>query len=683
MMAWPRVSVVVPSGARPELLHAVASVHAQDYPGEVETVVVLDGGGDHADLLARLSTAGVTVRETGRRAGADVARNLGATAATGELVAYLDDDDVWEPDKLRTQVELLRRLGGDGQGPLVVSCRVRFRRPGGSELSRPVPDRLPTPGQRVEDYLFRRRRPTLGRALVQTSTLLLPRELALAVPWDEQLTRHQDWDWVTRAQDEAGARLVMCPAPLVVCATGSTGSISARPDWASSLAWAVRRGEGWLAGTRADFLVGQPLRYALQARSLTGVGRVLAAVATGGRPPSPLPLVIGLGGLLPRRTFEAAALRSGRQRPGAADRPSSAGNGARRRVSVIMAVHEPGDGVLAALDRLGRTLGDDDELIVVDDGSTDGTADRVRGRLRRHRAGAWQVLALPDNRGVAVARNEALRHTSGELVWFVDWDDTWDPGILDRLRTALDTTGATVAVCGADHVDAHGVRLRRLGARPRRPLVLEGPRIGLAVLDGDVQGYLWNKLFTRSVLGPEPFPAQRSQSDFVGTAGLLAAQRRVVVLPDVLYAHVRRPGSLTNTTYPSMTSFDRSLEVAGEIAEELARTAADRPARQRVARALLGFRYREHHLTVANTALRLSHDDDYRHAMLARALDGMRWRDVAALGPGSPVLAARAAVLLAAGVRYPLVYDAYTDLRRLTYRWRRPRHAAGRDGLRW
>lgn len=307
---WPRVSVVVPSLGRPELTAAVGSVLAQDYPGEVETVVVIDGDSRTAADLPQLDAIGVRVLTTGGRRGAGAARNLGVQAATGDLVALLDDDDTWEVAKLSTQVR--SRAGLSDAERVVTSCRVRWRRPGHAARSRPVPDVLPPPGTRVEDYLFRRRRPTLGRAVLPTPTLLMTRRLALAVPWDEQLTRHQDWDWVVRAQDDAGARFAMCPEPLVVCATGSAGSISAGADWSTSARWCLSRGSSWSPATRVDFLVAQPLRYALQGRSARGTATVLSMVARTRRPPSWQAALVGGSGLLSRRAFETAALISGR-----------------------------------------------------------------------------------------------------------------------------------------------------------------------------------------------------------------------------------------------------------------------------------------------------------------------------------------------------------------------------------
>lgn len=354
------------------------------------------------------------------------------------------------------------------------------------------------------------------------------------------------------------------------------------------------------------------------------------------------------------------------------------------RVSAILTVHEPGEQIEGTLDRLADTLGPGDELIVVDDGSQDGTSERLT---------AWQghpgripgltFLPLPGNVGVAAARNLALSRARGQLVWFVDWDDTWRTDILDRLHAAWSDSGATVAICGAELVDARGVFLRRLGPRLHRHQSLEGRDIGLAVLEGRIQGYLWNKLFSTAALGVNPFPPMRSQSDFVGTAELISRQPRVTLIPERLYAHVRREGSLTNTAYPSTGSFAASLEVAGRVAQALLADETDPRRRRQVRRALLAFRYRELHLTVANNALRLSRAAPYRRRMLGAALRGMTWRDVVALVPHHPVLASRAGVLLATRQRYPLVYDAYGSARRRLHRWRRPRHRTDHGRLTW
>ena len=120
---FPVVSVVVPTRDRPELLRrAVSAIVEQEYEGEIECLVVFDqeqpvpvdvpaGPGRSIRLLTNTHSPGL--------AGG---RNTGICAATGELVAFCDDDDEWMPEKLARQVALLQETGA-----LVASCSITVR----------------------------------------------------------------------------------------------------------------------------------------------------------------------------------------------------------------------------------------------------------------------------------------------------------------------------------------------------------------------------------------------------------------------------------------------------------------------------------------------------------------------------------------------------------------------------
>lgn len=106
---WPAVTAVIPTKDRPELLaRAVQSVIDQDYPGDIEVLVVFDGT-EPVEPAVRLRS-GRTLRAlvNNRTPGLAGNRNTGYLAATGDLVGSCDDDDEWLPSKLRVQVTLLR-----------------------------------------------------------------------------------------------------------------------------------------------------------------------------------------------------------------------------------------------------------------------------------------------------------------------------------------------------------------------------------------------------------------------------------------------------------------------------------------------------------------------------------------------------------------------------------------------
>jgi len=122
----PTVSVVIPAyNSQAYLSRAIESALAQRYPQDrLEVIVVDDGSSDDSPLIAEgyaeRNSRVLALRQS--NAGPAAARNRGIAAAGGELIAFLDSDDAWEPSKLARQAALFQ---ADPQLGLV-HCGCRF-----------------------------------------------------------------------------------------------------------------------------------------------------------------------------------------------------------------------------------------------------------------------------------------------------------------------------------------------------------------------------------------------------------------------------------------------------------------------------------------------------------------------------------------------------------------------------
>jgi glycosyltransferase involved in cell wall biosynthesis len=189
----PLVSIVIPTlNAARFLDEALRSVSAQTYPHR--EVVIVDGGSTDATLEIANRHDARSISQDG--AGLADAWNSGIAAAGGELIAFLDSDDLWEPSKLARQVSL---LAADSRIDCAIG-RMRFA----LEPGLPIP-----PGFRPElletDHIAQ-----------MPSALLARREVFERIGgFDALYEIASDIDWFKRAKD-AGLRIDAVPEVLVV-----------------------------------------------------------------------------------------------------------------------------------------------------------------------------------------------------------------------------------------------------------------------------------------------------------------------------------------------------------------------------------------------------------------------------------------------------------------------------------
>ena len=208
-MSSPRVSVVVPTWRRPELLRVTLESIAAQTVRDIEVMVVSDGPSVENEAVVRALDdprfVALSVPHAGRPA---PARNLALGLARGEFVALCDDDDVWEPEKLEAQLAAMRRH------PSAAVCFTGLLNIDGAGTLR---------GRRRSPPRWYDRWPRLGFLslpgyYIAPSSVVAPRAIVSTVGvFDDEpgLRGFDDIEWLVRIAFRTRRRFVRVPAPLV------------------------------------------------------------------------------------------------------------------------------------------------------------------------------------------------------------------------------------------------------------------------------------------------------------------------------------------------------------------------------------------------------------------------------------------------------------------------------------
>ena len=184
-MSAPAISVVVPTYQRPQLLErALRSI------GEATTatheIIVIDDSPDGSGFEAARRCGAKYVFKAGKQRGSSASRNIGLKLATGEFLAFLDDDDFFNPGGLDALLQAARNGAGDGD-------RIVFG--DHSDVTSQSRTRIDLTGVTL-DHLLVVNHIVMGSFLMRRSSLV--------GGFDLRMRSHEDWEFILRhAQSQA------------------------------------------------------------------------------------------------------------------------------------------------------------------------------------------------------------------------------------------------------------------------------------------------------------------------------------------------------------------------------------------------------------------------------------------------------------------------------------------------
>lgn len=131
-------------------------------------------------------------------------------------------------------------------------------------------------------------------------------------------------------------------------------------------------------------------------------------------------------------------------------------------VSIIVPVYNAEKFIRETMDSVMAQTYSDWELLLVEDCSSDGSADTIEKYIAEKAESRIRLIRQPSNQGAARARNRGVLEASGRYVAYLDADDLWAPEKLEHELSFMEEKGAAFAFTGYEFADEHGVGLGKV-----------------------------------------------------------------------------------------------------------------------------------------------------------------------------------------------------------------------------
>lgn len=221
------------------------------------------------------------------------------------------------------------------------------------------------------------------------------------------------------------------------------------------------------------------------------------------------------------------------------------------KISIIIPVYNVESYIKRSLDSvIGQTLREI-EIILIDDGSSDGSGPVCEGYAAKD---SRVKVIHQKNAGASAARNSGMAIATGEYLGFVDADDCAAPNMFELLYRHAEKAGADIAMC--EYAEIGGdpdLKLPELSIDDHACRVLD-PEDAFQVIgrfEKKVNVTVWNKIFRRETVRDLKFdPEIRVSHDMDYLMKALTKSQKIVYLPYTLYGYfIQRPGALTSSDH--------------------------------------------------------------------------------------------------------------------------------------
>lgn len=252
------------------------------------------------------------------------------------------------------------------------------------------------------------------------------------------------------------------------------------------------------------------------------------------------------------------------------------------KISVIIPVYNSEKFLDACIASIVKQTYQNFEIILVDDGSTDDSpslCDQYAAQDKRIK------VIHQDNQGVSAARNNGLDLATGDLVSFIDSDDTLDEDMYELLVKLFEENHADITHCGYKHIVGDEVRL----VHDTHEIIVQQHDEALRCLVGGqlFAGGLWNKLYKRTLIGNLKFRVDlKNNEDILFNFELFRKAKTSVFADYAKYNYIAHINSSACFVTPNEKKIQDSCQVNRYIYQELRGSLLKQIAGERYVRSL-------------------------------------------------------------------------------------------------
>ena len=203
-----------------------------------------------------------------------------------------------------------------------------------------------------------------------------------------------------------------------------------------------------------------------------------------------------------------------------------------KKISIIIAVYNIEKYISKCLESVIKQKGNDIEIIIIDDGSTDNSLKICKSYQKKDKR---IKIITGKNKGLNAVRNIGFDNSTGEYIWHIDGDDYIKDNSIEIIRNYIDKYD--IIYFNYNRIE-NNIILKEKYEKNYDSL---GDKYILGIPG------VWNKIFKREILKDERFPNNCSYNDFYIIPALIYKTDNIIFISDYLYNYVYRSNSLSHT----------------------------------------------------------------------------------------------------------------------------------------